>query len=117
MNPRAAILGCFVGSVAIITYRDFMNPDAEWPLPAPPPYRYVSAGIAFGLLALVADTLSDRIASVLAFGLLLGLGVHTAQDGLTISGGTNTWRDYLKGGGIGGATGGIAGGGAVAGAT
>ncbi len=62
MNPKAVILGSFVGSVAIITWRDFKNPDSNWPLPVPPPYRYVGAGVAFGLLALVADTLNDKIA-------------------------------------------------------
>ena len=79
MNSKAAILGCFVGSVAIITYRDIGNGD-QWPLPAPPPFRYVGAGVAFVLLALLADTINDRIAAALAFGLLIGLGFQTAQN-------------------------------------
>lgn len=78
MNANAAILGSFVGAVAIITWRDFSNPNVQWPLPAPPPYRYVGAGVAFGLLALVADTLDARIASTIAFGLLIGLAMQTA---------------------------------------
>lgn len=79
MNSNAVILGSFVGSCAIITWREFKNPDPSWPIPIPPPYRYIGAGVAFGLLALVADTLSDRIASVIAVGLLIGLAFQTAQ--------------------------------------
>lgn len=79
MNPNGAILAAFVGSAAIITWRDFKGPDPEWPLPAPPPYRYVGAGVAFGLLAIFAETVNPKIAAVLAVGLLVGLGFQTAQ--------------------------------------
>ena len=89
MNPKAVILGSFVGTVALITYRDFVNPSPDWPLPAPPPYRYVGAGVAFGLLALVADTLNDKIAAVLAFGLLVGMGMQTALHRPTANEGTS----------------------------
>lgn len=91
MNAKAAILGCFVGSCAIITWRDLGND--QWPLPAPPPFRYVGAGVAFGLLALVADTIDDRIAATIAFGLLIGLGFQTAQQQ-----GTNTIHHFGSGG-------------------
>lgn len=100
MNARAAILGCFVMSVAIITFRDSIHPDSEWPLPAPPPYRYVSAGVAFGLLAFVADTFSDKLAAVLAFGLVLGLGIQVSQ-AASVGGSIGSGLGGLLGGGVG----------------
>ena len=86
MNSKAVILGSFVGSVAIITWRDFTNPDPSWPFPVPPPYRYIGAGVAFGLLGLVADTLNDRIAAVIAFGLLIGLAFRYYNGGVAVEG-------------------------------
>jgi hypothetical protein len=80
MNPERAILASFLGACAIISWRDFTNPDPNWPLPAPPPYRYVGAAVAFGLLAIFADTVSPKIGATLAVGLLVGLGFQTAQE-------------------------------------
>lgn len=79
MNGKAVILGSFVGSIAIISWREFKNPDSSWPIPIPPPYRYIGAGVAYGLLALVADTLNDQIAGIIAVGLFIGLAFQTAQ--------------------------------------
>lgn len=79
MNPDRAILASFIGACAIITWRDFTNLDPDWPLPAPPPYRYAGAAVAFGMLAIFADTINPKVAATLAFGLLVGLGFQTAQ--------------------------------------
>lgn len=86
MNADRAILASFIGACAIITWRDFTNPDPAWPLPAPPPYRYAGAGVAFGLLGIFADTINPKIAATLAVGLLIGLGFQTAQSYKTSSG-------------------------------
>lgn len=79
MNTSAAIVGSFFCACAVITWRDIKTPDKAWPLPAPPPYRYVGAGVAYGLLGLVGAFFSDRLAAVLAIGLLVGLTFQTAQ--------------------------------------
>lgn len=78
MNGKAAIFASFFGAIAIITWRDFTEPDSGWPLPTPPPYRYVGAGVAFGLLALVAEFVNEKVPAVIAIGLLVGLGFQTA---------------------------------------
>ena len=68
-----AVLGSFIGVLALITYRDFRHPDSSWPLgPVPPPYRYTYAAVVFGMLALVSDIWSDKIATVVAVGVLVG---------------------------------------------
>lgn len=92
-NSRTAILGSFVAACAIITWRDIKNPDSSWPLPVPPPYRYAGAGVAFGLLGLVGAFFNEKLAGVLAVGLVIGLGFQTAQQGISnggSSGGTPT---------------------------
>lgn len=86
MNSNAVILTAFVGSCAVITWRDFKNPDPAWPIALPPPYRYIGAGVAFGLLALVGDMLNDKIAAVLAGGLFMGLAFQIAQNRASNSG-------------------------------
>jgi hypothetical protein len=80
MNGPGVIFGCYIGAISIITWREFTNPNADWPMPLPPPFRYVGASVAFGLLGLVGTVLDDRIASVIAIGLLIGLGFQTAQN-------------------------------------
>lgn len=79
MNGKAAIFGSFFGVVTLITWRDFVEPEAGQPLPAPPPYRYVGAAVAFGLLALVAEFVNEKVPAVIAIGLLVGLGMQIAQ--------------------------------------
>lgn len=67
------VLGCLIGTLAFIVYRDFKQPDPNWPLgPVPPPYRFTFAGVIFGILFLVADLWSPRIAGVVALGVLIG---------------------------------------------
>lgn len=80
MNGQRAIFASFLGCVAIITYREIKTPMEGVPLPGmPTPSRFVGAGVAFGLLGLVAEFLSDKIAAVLAIGLFIGLAFQTAQ--------------------------------------
>jgi len=68
-----AVLGSFIGVLALITYRDFMHPDSSWPLgPVPPPYRYTYSAVVFGMLALVSDIWSEKVATVVAVGVLVG---------------------------------------------
>jgi hypothetical protein len=105
MNGQNIVLGSFIGAVCIITWRDFKNPDPAWPLPVPPPYRYVGAGVAFGLLAIVADTLNDKIAGTIAFGLLIGLAYQTASNPTKNNSATGS-----VGGSLGSAGGGVVGG-------
>jgi hypothetical protein len=73
MNTDRTVLGCMIGVLALIMYRDFKTPDSTWPLgPVPPPYRFTYAGVIFGILFLVADIWSPRIAGVVALGVLIG---------------------------------------------
>lgn len=73
METDRTVLGCFIGVLALITYRDFKQPDSSWPLgPVPPPYRYTFAGVIFGILFLLADIWSPRVAGVVALGVLIG---------------------------------------------
>lgn len=72
MSDRT-VLGCMIGVIALIVYRDFKKPDKTWPLgPVPPPYRFTYAGVIFGILFLVSDIWSPRIAGVVALGVLIG---------------------------------------------
>ena len=76
MSQNGVIAG-FIGCCALITYRDYTQADPSWPLgPVPPPYRYVWTGVAFGILALVADFIDPRIADVIAGGLFMGLAFN-----------------------------------------
>lgn len=96
MNGKGAIMAAFLGSCAVITWRDFKNPDSKWPLPVPPPYRYIGAGVAFGLLSLVGDFFDERIATVIAIGLFIGLSFQTAQTitkNNSSAGNTGHWWD------------------------
>ena len=79
MNGKAVILGSFIGAVGILSWSSISNPDTQWPIPLPPPYRYVAAGIAFGLLGLVADLVNEKVPAVLAVGLLIGLATSEFQ--------------------------------------
>lgn len=68
-----AVMSSFIGVLALITYRDFRHPDPSWPLgPVPPPYRFTYAAVVFGILAMVSDIWSPRLASVVAVGVLIG---------------------------------------------
>jgi hypothetical protein len=67
------VIGCFLGTIAFILYRDFKTPDPAWPLgPVPPPYRFTYAGVIFGILLIVADVVSPKVAGVVAIGVLIG---------------------------------------------
>ncbi len=72
MNERT-VVACFLGTLAFIVYRDFKNPDPSWPLgPVPPPYRLTYAGVVFGILLIVSDMFSPKIAGVVSIGVLVG---------------------------------------------
>lgn len=67
------VMASFIGCLILITYRDFKTPDSSWPLgPVPPPYRFTWAAVVFGILALVSDIFSSKVATVVAVGVLLG---------------------------------------------
>jgi hypothetical protein len=67
------VVACFLGTLAFITYRDFRKPDPTWPLgPVPPPYRFTYAGVVFGILLIVSDMFSPKIAGVVSVGVLVG---------------------------------------------
>lgn len=73
MGSNRAVLGCFMGVIALITYRDFRHPDATWPLgPVPPPYRFTYAAVVFGLITILSNVWSPRIATIIASGVLIG---------------------------------------------
>lgn len=73
------VLTAYLGSCAIITYREFKNPTKGAPLPVPPPSKYVGAGIAFGMCGLLSEFIDPRVGGVLAVGLFVGLAFQTAQ--------------------------------------
>lgn len=79
MAGQRGIFAAYIGSCALITYREFKNPTKGAPLPVPPPSRYVGAGIAFGMCGLLADFIDPRVGGVLAVGLFVGLAFQTAQ--------------------------------------
>lgn len=73
MNTDKPVIASFIAVLALIIYRDFRNPDSSWPLgPVPPPYRFTYAGVIFGILMLVADMWSTKIAGVVAIGVVIG---------------------------------------------
>lgn len=78
-DSQKVVLAAFVGSCAVIAWRDFKTPVKDAPLPAPPPYRFVWAAVAFGMLGLFGEMVSGKIADVLAGGLFIGLAFQTAQ--------------------------------------
>jgi hypothetical protein len=68
------VMASFMACLILVTYRDFKKPDSSWPLgPVPPPYRYTWTAVVFGLLAMVSDLFSPKIATVIAVGVLTGL--------------------------------------------
>lgn len=82
-----AVLACFLGVLALITYRDFKKPDSSWPLgPVPPPYRYTYSAVVFGIIAMVSDIWSERIATVVASGVLIGV-LYSVVSGQSASAG------------------------------
>lgn len=92
------VLGCFIGVLALIVYRDFRHPDKSWPLgPVPPPYRFTYAGVIFGILFLVADIWSPRIAGVVALGVLIGT-MYSVTSGQSASGGLKSNAPGYKAG-------------------
>jgi hypothetical protein len=92
VNGQRAIFGAFLGCVAIITYREIKTPMEGVPLPGlPTPSRFVGAGVAFGMLGLVSEFLSEKIAAVLAIGLFIGLAFQTAQNSV------NTKKNFHQG--------------------
>ena len=100
METDRAVLGCFIGVLALITYRDFKEPDSTWPLgPVPPPYRYTFAGVIFGILFMVADIWSPRIAGVVALGVLIGT-MFSVTSGQSAAGGLKSNAPGYKAGGV-----------------
>lgn len=82
-----AVLACFMGVIALITYRDFKKPDSSWPLgPVPPPYRYTYSAVVFGIIAMVSDIWSEKIATVVASGVLIGV-MYSVVSGQSASAG------------------------------
>ena len=80
------ITGAFVGSLAVVTWRELKNPPAGAPLPIPVPSAYVGTAIVYGILGFVGDTLNEKIANWLAAAYFLVLLIHTAQNSSTASG-------------------------------
>jgi len=67
-------MASFIACLVLITYRDFKTPDSSWPLgPVPPPYRFTWAAVVFGILTIVSDMFSPKIATVVAIGVVIGL--------------------------------------------
>lgn len=99
MSDRT-VLGCFIGVLALITYRDFKQADKNWPLgPVPPPYRYTFAGVIFGLLFLVSDIFSSKVAGVVAIGVLIGT-MFSVTSGQSSTGGLKANAPGYKAGGV-----------------
>lgn len=99
MDSDRAVLGCFIGVLALIVYRDFRQPDPNWPLgPVPPPYRFTYAGVIFGILFLVADIWSTKIAGVVALGVLIGT-MFSVTSGASSKGGLKSNAPGYKAGG------------------
>lgn len=100
MNSDRAVLGAFIGVLALIVYRDFRHPDSSWPLgPVPPPYRFTYAGVIFGILFLVSDMWSPRIAGVVALGVLIGT-MFSVVSGQSAAGGLMSKAPKAKAGGV-----------------
>jgi hypothetical protein len=75
-NGMRMIFASYVVVLAMITWREIKNPPSDNPIFLPEPQRYVSATVAFGLLGLLGETLTDRLAGVLAIGLAVGMGMQ-----------------------------------------
>lgn len=81
-----ATTAAFVGSIAVITWRELNNPPSGAPLPIPMPSRYVGAAIVFGILEFMSDIWNPRISNWLAAAFFLVLLINTAQTGITKGG-------------------------------
>jgi hypothetical protein len=93
------VIACFLGTIAFIIYRDFKTPDSSWPLgPVPPPYRFTYAGVIFGILLLVSDMLSPKVAGVVAIGVLVGTA-YTVLSGKSATAGLKSNAPGYKAGG------------------
>lgn len=100
MDSDKTVLGCMIGVLSLIVYRDFKKPDSSWPLgPVPPPYRFFYAGVIFGILFMVADIWSPRIAGVVALGVLIGT-MYSVTSGKSAAGGLKSNAPGYKGGGV-----------------
>jgi hypothetical protein len=87
VSANRVVIGAFVGSIALITYRDFKQNDPSWPLgPVPPPYRYTWCAVVFGLCALISDLLNEKIGSVIAGGVFMGLAFNVVTKAPSTSG-------------------------------
>jgi hypothetical protein len=100
MMTDKTVMGCFIGVLALITYRDFKQADKNWPLgPVPPPYRYTFAGVVFGILFLVSDIFSSKIAGVVALGVLIGM-MFSVTSGQKSTAGLQSNAPGYKAGGV-----------------
>lgn len=100
MDSDRAVLASFIGVLALIVYRDFKQPDSSWPLgPVPPPYRFTYAGVVFGLLFLLADLWSPRVAGVIGIGVLIGTAFSVTSGQSSVGGLKSNAPTYSKGGG------------------
>ena len=100
MDTDRAVLGSFIGVVALIVYRDFKNPDPSWPLgPVPPPYRFAYAGLIFGMLFLIGDIWSQKVAGVVGVGVLIGM-LYSVTSGQSATGGLKSNAPTYKAGGV-----------------
>lgn len=80
----------FVGSLAVITWRELNNPETGAPLPLPMPSRYVGAAVVYGILEFMSDIWNPRISDALASAYFLMLVISTAQAGIAHkAGGSN----------------------------
>lgn len=99
MNDRT-VLACFIGTLAFIVYRDFKQPDPNWPLgPVAPPYRFTFAGVIFGILFMVSDLWSPKIAGVVSLGVLIGT-MFSVVSGSPSTGGLKSNAPGYKAGGV-----------------
>lgn len=108
MSDRV-VMASFLGTCGIITYRDFKSPDANWPLGnVPPPYRYVWAGVAYGLLSIAGNLFGEqgqRVIDVIAGGLFLAIAFRYLQTGVPSNGVTPNSGSGTSGGSSGNSSG------------
>jgi len=100
MMSEKTVIACFMGTLAFIMYRDFKNPDPNWPLgPVPPPYRFTYAGVIFSILFILSDMLSPKVAGVVAIGVLVGTATSVFT-GKSNAGGLKSNAPGYKAGGV-----------------
>jgi hypothetical protein len=85
-----ATSAAFVGSLAVITWREINNPQPGAPLPLPMPYRYVGAAIVYGILEFMSEIWNPKISDTLAVAYFLMLLISTAQNGIAHNAGGAT---------------------------